>query len=63
MSLYEYGSEKHIRMEREEGQEEGIELAKRLIEEKRYEDLERSIRDAAYRKQLFLELRTGVFTL
>lgn len=68
MSVYEYDAEKHIRMEREEaweeGREEGIalgeqrsnELARRLIKERRYDDLERAVEDEAYRRQLFMEL-------
>ncbi len=68
VSVYEYDAEKHIRMEREEaweeGREEGIalgeqrsnELARRLIKERRYDDLERAVNDEAYRRQLFMEL-------
>lgn len=60
MSIFEYDQEKHMQQEklesREEGRAEGQEILGKLIlhlmEEKRYEDVERVSKDKEYRDAL-----------
>ena len=65
MLLTEFNEERFIRTMREEGREEGTEegreegedrvnqLYRRLIQEKRYGDLERATRDRGFQKELY----------
>lgn len=55
MNIYDMGIERGM----EQGMERGMELINRLnlrlIEDKRYDDIERAARDDEYREQLFQE--------
>lgn len=71
VSIFEYDEERHIRQTREEGEEVGKEIGKEigvaigiekinqlnraLLQDKRFEDLERSAEDREYQKQLLKE--------
>lgn len=56
MSLYEYDEEKHMRQEREASREEGRqqinELFRRLLADKRMEDVKKCVEDLEYQKEL-----------
>ena len=63
MSIYKYDEELHFKILREEGREEGLELAEsrladllqKIMNAGRSEDVSRAIFDQEYRKQLYLE--------
>ena len=63
VSIFEYDEERHIRQTREEGEEVGKEIGiekinqlnRALLQDKRFEDLERSAEDREYQKQLLKE--------
>jgi hypothetical protein len=54
--LTEYNEEEVQNAFREEGEDRVVDLYRILMENKRYDDLDRSIYDKAYRKQLMSEL-------
>ena len=59
VSIFEYDEEEHMRQEREESRQEGIEqvndLYDKLFELGRSEDVKRAIKDKEYRKKLLEE--------
>ena len=59
VSIFEYDEEEHMRQEREESRQEGIEqvndLYDKLFELGRSEDVKRAVKDAKYREQLLGE--------
>lgn len=67
MSIFEYDEEKHIRSERKEWREIGLEeglakgetralqLVQRLTESGKTEEMKRALSDPAYREQLYRE--------
>lgn len=63
VAWYEYNEEEYIKDEKdishEEGRKEGVarinELNRLLIDAKRYDDLERAVKDSDYQKQLLEE--------
>lgn len=55
MLLEEFDVDKYERTIREEGREEILELAGRLLEQNRLDDLKRMAKDAEYRERLFRE--------
>lgn len=55
MLLEEFDVDKYERTIREEGREEILELAGRLLEQNRMDDLKRMAKDVEYRERLFRE--------
>ena len=59
VSIFEYDEEEHMRQEREESRQEGIEqvndLYDKLFELGRSEDVKRAVKDAKYREKLLGE--------
>ena len=67
VSIFEYDEEEHMRQEREESRQEGIEqvndLYDKLFELGRSEDVKRAVKDAKYREKLLGEIHIDLIII